>query len=67
MVDLFTLSQLRELEADGFVSRQVFAEVPPRMEYALTSAALGLAWVVENLTHWWRQYKKELPAKPLAP
>ncbi len=48
---------LRVLEEDGFVQRTVFAEVPPRVEYALTEmgaevaehlAALG-AWVEQNL------------------
>jgi DNA-binding HxlR family transcriptional regulator len=52
------LSQtLHVLEADGFVRREVFPEIPPRVEYSLT--ALGaevaerieglLAWVEENL------------------
>src|SRR6267378_8195545 len=35
-------AQLRELEADGLVSRKVFAEVPPRVQYAITGKARAL-------------------------
>ena len=48
---------LRDLEADGMVQREVFAEVPPRVEYALTDRgrsflpALGgiVDWAVDNI------------------
>jgi len=55
--------QLRELEADGLVSRKVFAEVPVRVEYALLPAALGLAPVMEGLIQWMREIDLEKSAR----
>ncbi len=45
-------TSLRELEADGLVSRTVFAEVPPRVEYALTERGLSLGTVCGALKDW---------------
>ena len=59
-------AQLRELEADGLVSRTVFAEVPPRVEYEITQKARGLGPTMEALTAWWNEYGKSVPAKPSA-
>ncbi|MEZ2131546.1 MULTISPECIES: winged helix-turn-helix transcriptional regulator [unclassified Sinorhizobium] len=59
-------AQLRELEADGLVSRTVFAEVPPRVEYEITPKARGLGPTMEALTAWWNQYGKSVPVKPSA-
>lgn len=56
-------TQLRELEADGLVSRTVFAEVPPRVEYAITPKARGLGPTMEALTAWWNEYGRSVPAK----
>ncbi len=44
--------QLRELEADGIVHRQVYAEVPPRVEYSLTAHGLTLRPALQALYHW---------------
>lgn len=44
--------QLRELEADGIVSRQVYAEVPPRVEYSLTVLGSTLKPVLQGLYAW---------------
>lgn len=45
-------TQLRELEADGFVARKVFAEVPPKVEYSLTARGRTLAPVISALKAW---------------
>jgi DNA-binding HxlR family transcriptional regulator len=43
---------LRKLEEDGLVSRKVFAEVPPRVEYALTKRSLSLIPCIDTLICW---------------
>ncbi len=43
---------LRTLEDDGYVTRTVFPEIPPRVEYALTSRARSLLPHVDALTAW---------------
>ncbi len=44
--------QLKELEQDAIISRKVFAEVPPRVEYTLTEKGIRLRPVIELLTEW---------------
>ncbi|MEW4401760.1 winged helix-turn-helix transcriptional regulator [Agrobacterium tumefaciens] len=44
--------QLRELEVDGIVAREVFAEVPPRVEYSLTPFGQTLAPVLIAMRNW---------------
>jgi len=56
-------SQLRELELDGLISRTVYAEVPPRVEYAMTDKARGLGPTMHALTVWWNEHGKTVPAK----
>ncbi|MFK2893775.1 helix-turn-helix transcriptional regulator [Dyella flagellata] len=56
-------AQLRELEVDGLVSRTVFAEVPPRVEYQITPKARGLGPTMEALMAWWHEYGKTVPVK----
>lgn len=59
-------AQLRELEADGLVARTVFAEVPPRVEYAITPKAQGLGPAMAALAAWWAEYGASVPAKSAA-
>ncbi|MCR5140513.1 MAG: helix-turn-helix transcriptional regulator [Bacteroidaceae bacterium] len=43
---------LRDLEADGYVTRHAYAEVPPRVEYELTERARTLTPLLNNLVAW---------------
>ena len=45
-------STLRSLETDGFITRQVYAEVPPRVEYSLTDRARSFNPLVESMIAW---------------
>ena len=44
--------QLRELERDGIVGRTVYAEVPPKVEYALTAFGQALCPALDALLRW---------------
>ncbi|MGI4833046.1 MAG: winged helix-turn-helix transcriptional regulator [Janthinobacterium lividum] len=44
--------QLRELEEDGIVRREAFAEVPPRVEYSLTAHGQALLPILNQLSDW---------------
>ena len=43
---------LKALEADGLINREVFPEVPPRVEYALTEKGKSLLPLINNLLTW---------------
>ncbi|HWE39948.1 MAG TPA: helix-turn-helix domain-containing protein [Isosphaeraceae bacterium] len=48
--------QLRELEADGVVRREVFPEVPPRVEYSLTDYGRTLGPIIERMCVWGKEH-----------
>lgn len=56
--------QLRELEADGIITRKVFAEVPPRVEYSLTEFGKTLAPVLKAMKKCGDAYIDRLEARP---
>ena len=43
---------LRDLEADGMVHREVFAEVPPRVEYCLTARGRSFLPALNGIVNW---------------
>ena len=45
-------SSLKELEADGIVTRRQYEEIPPRVEYTLTDRGRQLWPVLHRLAHW---------------
>jgi DNA-binding HxlR family transcriptional regulator len=50
--------QLRKLEENKIVTRTVFAEVPPRVEYELTSIGYRLQPIIETLEKWGNEHKE---------
>ncbi|QLH43150.1 MAG: winged helix-turn-helix transcriptional regulator [Coxiellaceae bacterium] len=44
--------QLRELEADGVISRQVYPQVPPKVEYSMTEYGKSLSPILLSLREW---------------
>ena len=51
--------QLRELENDGIVHREVYPQVPPKVEYSLTAFGQTLMPVIEAMHRWGEQYAEE--------
>ncbi|NOT75762.1 MAG: helix-turn-helix transcriptional regulator [Cyclobacteriaceae bacterium] len=50
-------TQLRDLESDGIISRIVYAEIPPRVEYFLTPKGKSLVPVLNALKDWGLEYE----------
>jgi len=48
--------QLRELESDGLITRQIYAQVPPKVEYSLTDLGRGLLPVLDTMVLWGENY-----------
>ncbi|MBP1047655.1 winged helix-turn-helix transcriptional regulator [Enterococcus sp. BWM-S5] len=51
-------SNLRAMEADGLLSREVFAEVPPRVEYTLTELGYSLKTILDVMMDWGTAYQE---------
>jgi len=49
--------QLRELEDDGLISRKIYAEIPPRVEYTLTEFGLTLSPIMQAMATWGKEFR----------
>ena len=56
-------SNLRAMEDDGLIVREVFAEVPPRVEYTLTERGESLRPVIDAMRVWGEEHQAELIAE----
>lgn len=54
------IQQLRELEEHGIVHREIFRQVPPRVDYTATKLGLSLEPVIMSLCDWGRRHAAEL-------
>lgn len=57
--------QLRQLEEHGVIRREIFAEVPPRVEYSLTELGTTLTPVLEAMKRWGESYATLYPLDAL--
>ena len=53
-------AQLRAMEENGLVHREVYAEVPPRVEYSLTELGKSLKPILDSMQAWGEGYKASM-------
>ena len=53
-------AQLRDMEQNGLVHREVYAEVPPRVEYSLTELGRSLEPILDAMRNWGEGYKSQI-------
>lgn len=53
-------SQLRQMEESGLLTRKVYAEVPPRVEYTLTDLGYSLKPITDTMWTWGVQYQEQV-------
>lgn len=53
-------AQLRAMEQSGLISRKVYAEVPPRVEYSLTALGQSLKPILDAMQNWGEEYQKKV-------
>ncbi|NFQ67091.1 winged helix-turn-helix transcriptional regulator [Clostridium sporogenes] len=52
-------TKLRDMEENGLLTRKVYAEVPPRVEYTLTDTGLSLKPILDAMIDWGQEYKSQ--------
>jgi DNA-binding HxlR family transcriptional regulator len=54
------IQQLREMEEDGIVARKDYQEIPPRVEYSLTTFGISLSAALNPLCEWGTRHMKRI-------
>jgi len=52
--------QLRELEADGMITRKIYPQVPPRVEYTITNEGESLMPILSSMCKWGKEYYEKV-------
>ena len=55
--------QLRELELDGIVNREIFKQIPPRVEYSLTEFGVSLGPIIIQMRDWGEVYMEQIQVR----
>ena len=55
--------QLLELEQDGIVHREIYKQVPPKVEYSLTDFGTSLGPIIVQMLDWGEQYMEQIQAR----
>lgn len=53
-------ANLRSMEEDGLLTRKVYAEVPPKVEYTLTDLGYSLQSILDVMSEWGEKYKENI-------
>lgn len=56
-------AQLKQLERDGILLREAYAESPPRVEYKLTEIGKSLIPIMDSLCAWGEDYQRQTPSR----
>lgn len=59
ITDVVLAATLKELIGDGIVSREQYAEIPPRVEYSLTKKGRSVVPILQSICTWAGMYQKE--------
>ncbi|MGR6544075.1 winged helix-turn-helix transcriptional regulator [Paenibacillus tundrae] len=57
--------QLRELETDGLIHREVYKEVPPKVEYSLTALGDSFMPILNSIAEWGKRFEQHEEDKQL--
>ena len=51
---------LRSMEVDGLITRKVYAEVPPRVEYSITALGDSLRPIIDSMMKWGEEFRDKI-------